>query len=133
MKKAIVMTMFAAVATLALADRDVDALNAVLARVDDAETQFRIGNCYAEGKGVVASKEEAFRLYLKAAEQGHSDAQEALAKCYYKGDGVAKDMKKAAAWFLKAAEQGQLLAMSNIGSCYLYGRERRNENEVGKV
>ena len=134
MKKAIVMTMFAAVATLALADRDVDALKAVLARVDDAETQFRIGNCYAEGKGgVAANREEAFKWYLKAAEQGHPDAQDRLAKCYYKGDGVAKDMKKAAAWFLKAAEQGQLQAMSNIGSCYLYGDGvERNEAEAVK-
>ena len=65
-----------------------------------------VGDKTAEGKGdVAANREEAFKWYLKAAEQGHPDAQDRLAKCYYKGDGIAKDTKKAAAWFLKAAEQ----------------------------
>ena len=72
MKKIMMMTV--AVAGMAVADCDVDALKAALAKVGDAETQFRIGNCYAQDKGRKRSLGEAVAWYRKAAEQGHAEA-----------------------------------------------------------
>jgi len=43
------MTVVLAVAGIAAADCDVDALKAVLEKVTDAETQCRIGNCSFNG------------------------------------------------------------------------------------
>ena len=49
--KKMMMVCALAVAAVVVADGDVDALKAALEKVSDAETQFRIGVCYAEGKG----------------------------------------------------------------------------------
>ena len=51
-------------------------------------------------------KAEAVKWYRKAAEQGHSDAQNNLGACYDEGDGVAVDKAEAVKWYRKAAEQG---------------------------
>ena len=73
--KKTLMLMMAAVAGIAMADGDVDALKAALEKVADPETQCRIGNCYFEGKVVAKDKAEAVRWYRKAAEQGDAQAQ----------------------------------------------------------
>ena len=57
-----------------------DALKAVLEKATDAETQYRIGNCYAEGKGVAKDKAEAVRWYRKAAAQGCPEANDMIRK-----------------------------------------------------
>ena len=41
----------------------------------NAEAQFKLGECYADGNGVEASASEAVKWYCKAAEQGHTEAQ----------------------------------------------------------
>ena len=74
MKKTMMM-MAVAIAGIAAADVDVDALKAALEKVADPETQCRIGNCYFEGKVVAKDKAEAVRWYRKAADQGYADAQ----------------------------------------------------------
>ena len=77
MKKTL-MLMMAAVAGIVMADADVDALKAVLDKVTDPETQYRIGNCYFEGKVVVKDKAEAVRWYRKAADQGLPEGNDML-------------------------------------------------------
>ena len=81
MKKTL-MLMMVAVAGIVMADADVDALKAVLEKVADPETQYRIGNCYFEGKVVAKDKAEAVRWFRKAADQGYADAQCWLGKWY---------------------------------------------------
>ena len=56
-------------------------------------------------------KEEtkAVRLFRKAAEQGHPEAQYQIGECYYEGFndwGVEVDESEAVKWYRKAAEQG---------------------------
>ncbi len=80
--KKLMMTVVLSVAGIAIADSDVDALKAVLEKVADAETQCRIGNCYAAGKVVAKDEAEAVRWYRKAADQGYADAQCWLGKWY---------------------------------------------------
>lgn len=49
---------------------------------------------------------EAVKWYLKAAEQGHADAQFYLGVAYDNGWGVRQDYSEAVKWYRKAAEQG---------------------------
>ena len=85
MKKLMIMEVACLMAAITFAaDADADALKAVLEKVADAETQCRIGNCYAEGKVVAKDTAEAVRWYRKAAAQGSKLA----------GDMVRELMKK---------------------------------------
>ncbi len=49
---------------------------------------------------------KAVKLYRKAAEQGHANAQFCLGCCYFEGKGVEEDKTEAVKWYRKAAEQG---------------------------
>lgn len=48
----------------------------------------------------------AFDWYLKAAEQGHTEAEEELGRCYAEGIGTEQDYSKAAMWYQKSADHG---------------------------
>ena len=57
--------------------------------------------------GVSQNYTEAMKWYLKAAEQGNSEAQYRLGYCYeYRSIGGAKNLSEAISWYLKSAEQG---------------------------
>ena len=58
---------------------------------------------------------------LRAAEQGHSDAQFNIGFFYSEGKGVEQSYSKAIYWYKKAAEQGNSSAQYNIGVCYYNG------------
>jgi TPR repeat protein len=61
---------------------------------------------------------EAFKLFHKAAEQGHIDAMYYLASMYEKEQGIEKDYKEAAKWYEKAAEHGHLKAKEYLVTIY---------------
>ncbi len=54
----------------------------------DAEEQFKLGSLYYFGDGVAQNYEEAFKLWLLAAKQGHVYAQHNIGICYANGQGV---------------------------------------------
>jgi TPR repeat protein len=82
----------------------------------EAETCYRTAEDYYYGRnGKDEDNEEAAKWYLKAAEQGHADAQYKLAGCYENGWGVDEDGEAAAEWYMKAAEQGHADAQYEIG------------------
>lgn len=87
----------------------------------EADAQYRLGNCYAEGKGVEKNDAEAVKWYRKAAEQGNVDAQYWLGSCYFNGDGVETNKVEAVRWFRKAAEQGHADAQYFTGKNYEFG------------
>ena len=72
------------------------------AQKGNKKAQYRLGRCYAKGKGVDKDKNEAFRWYSKSADQDYGKAQYQLGKCYLKGKGVQADEKKARKWLNKA-------------------------------
>jgi len=88
----------------------------------EADAQFSLGFCYANGAGVDKDEEEAVRWYRKAAEQGHAFAQCDLGLCYGSGVGIAKNEQEAARWCRKAAEQGDPRAQFYLGICYKHGK-----------
>jgi hypothetical protein len=61
---------------------------------------------YRQGLGVPQDYQEAFRWFLRAAEQGNGGAQNHLGLMYYKGEGVEKDLVQAYKWAYLAARQG---------------------------
>ena len=68
------------------------------AEQDHATAQYRLGELYEAGRGVVRSGREAARWYRMAAEQGHVLAQTSLATQYVTGEGVPPDRVMAYAW-----------------------------------
>lgn len=89
-----------------------------LANRGNVHAQFHIGKIF-EREG---NYYEAINWYLKSAEQGFCQSQEALANAFESGEhGVEQDYSKAMQWHLRAAAQGSLMACINIGRLYEYG------------
>ena len=71
--------------------------------------------------------EEAAKLFLAAAEQGHTDAMVLYAEnCLGKGKGVGKDENAAMEWLKKAADAGNTTAQAFYGTA-LAGQDRKSE------
>ncbi|KAF9974215.1 hypothetical protein BGZ73_002437 [Actinomortierella ambigua] len=97
---------------------------------DDPEAQFMIGRLLEE----VAEKfqedsrdkkqrySEAFKWYLKAAEQSHTDAQRTVARMYKEGRGVRHEDDEALRWLVMAAEGRDMSAQFELGSMYWFGQ-----------
>lgn len=77
---------------------------------------------YRYGKdGYAKDLKKAFVLYLQAAEQGHTSAQEIVGIFYDFGYGIEQNDKKAVEWYTKAATKGHSVAQNNLGSKYEKG------------
>jgi TPR repeat protein len=94
------------------------------ARKGDAAAQFRVAEMYFGGDlpdeppttnfnfiVVEACAKTAFKFYMKAAAQGHADAQGMVGFCYEHAAGVAHNLTQAIAWYAKAAAQGDELSI----------------------
>lgn len=66
--------------------------------------------------GLQQNDEEAFKLYLKAAEQGCEEANMELGRCYEEGIGVKQDLKKAAHYYEDAMKVGLDGAWEALGN-----------------
>ena len=77
---------------------------------------------YHLGEGVRQDYAQSARWFLRAAEQGHADAQYHLGFMYYFGQGVAHDYAEAGKWFRRAAEQDYADAQFMLGTMHLLGR-----------
>ena len=99
---------------------------ALLAKANggDAAAQVRVGECYADGKGVPRDPEQAADWYRKAANQKEIRGELLLAELYRDGDGkkFPRDVEQAAAWYLKAADQGDAGAQGTMGMLYMLGQ-----------
>jgi len=83
--------------------------------------QYRLGQMYAEGKGVARSDTAAMQWFKRAADQGLANAQYDIGASYAAGLGVTRDDVEAAKWFRRAAEQGMVFAQLNLGLMYAAG------------
>jgi TPR repeat protein len=64
----------------------------------------------------------AYKEFLAAAEEGHSDSQFNVGLMYERGIGVGQDEKEAIVWYRKSAVQGNALAQFNLAVLYEHGR-----------
>ena len=78
--------------------------------VDEARAQYDLGNY-----------EEAFALYLQAAEAGDAKAIYNVGALYARGEGVEEYDLTAMEWFKKAAEMDYPDALNTIGNAYSFG------------
>ena len=91
------------------------------AAAGDADSQYGMGQLYANGYGVPLDDAEALKWYQKAADQGHGEAQCALAVMHANGWGVPMNEAEAMKWYVKAAENGVTDAQVNLGTMYQNG------------
>jgi hypothetical protein len=99
-----------------------------LAEKGDPVAQYRLGDLYAEGKGVVQDDATAMTWFQRSANQGNAAAQYNVGASYAEGLGVARDDGEAAKWFRRAAEQGMAFAQLNLGLLYAAGRGVPQDN-----
>jgi TPR repeat protein len=64
----------------------------------------------------------AYKEFLTAAKEGHSDSQFNVALMYELGIGIDKNEKEAVIWYDKSASQGNSAAQFNLGVLYENGR-----------
>lgn len=68
-----------------------------------------------------ANQQEAFQLYLSAAEQNLSAAQYKTASLLSRGHGVKRDISSALEWYRRSGEQGDAHAQLALGNFHLLG------------
>ena len=89
-----------------------------LAEQGDARAQATMGSMkYHEG-----NYNEAFKWFLKSADQGDVISQKYLGLMYYEGNGISQDYEQAYTWFMKSAKQGNYLSQYWIAEMYFYVR-----------
>ena len=88
----------------------------------DVSAQNKLGEMYANGRGVAQDGALAVEWFRKAADQGNAQAQNNLGDIHgdaWSGRRIARrDHARAVNWFRKAAEQGFALAQYNLGEMY---------------
>lgn len=86
-----------------------------------APSQFNLGVCFANGKGVAENMDSAVFWYKKAALQGSSIAQFNLACCFGKDERIAENKDSAVFWCRIAALNGLAEAQYTLGTCFEKG------------
>jgi TPR repeat protein len=84
-------------------------------------SQYALGWCYENGRGVEKDIGKAMEWYRSAADQGNESAQFQLGYLFQQGIGVKKDFKQAVKWYQLAADQGHVTAWDNMSICYNRG------------
>ena len=85
------------------------------------EAAVRLGDCYAQGRGVEVDYQQAVEWYQKAAVQDNAEAAFRLGECYAQGHGVEVDYQQAVEWYRKAAAKDNAEAEVRLGECYVQG------------
>lgn len=100
-----------------------------LAEQGHAEAQLGVGTIYDihyhkidADRDWDATKQLAYSWYLKAAEQGNTEAEWVVAVLLEVGSGADQDFEQAAIWYRKAAEKGDAEAQYGLGMLYFDGR-----------
>lgn len=88
----------------------------------DGKADFELGLKYYHGEGVNQSYKEAFKYYMRSAEQGYEAAMCNIGLMYSRGYGVPQSYKEAAKWYGMAAEIDFPEALHNLGVLYCEGR-----------
>lgn len=88
----------------------------------DPNAQYILGAMYYYGTdGISRDCNEAFKLYLKAAEQDFAPAQVKIGLMFFTGKEIPQDYNEAVNWFKKSAEQGILETQKKLGVMYSNG------------
>jgi uncharacterized protein len=99
----------------------------------NADSQYILGDMYAEGDRVTKNLVEAFIWWKKAADQGHENAITKVAMALERGEGVELDVAQAMNYWLKRAELNCSVAQSIFAeyNAKLYHAGSRHHSEGG--
>ena len=87
-----------------------------LAEAGDSVAQYRLGQMYHTGEGVIEDYAEALNWYRLAAEQGCEKSQTNLGRMYRKGHGVIQNNEIAHMWYNIGAANGDKFGRDNRDS-----------------
>jgi hypothetical protein len=73
----------------------------ISAKKGEDDGQYNMGIFYQTGTGIEKNDIEAFKWYLKAAEQKNVEALAEVGRCFYHGNGVRRDYEKSLYFFKK--------------------------------
>lgn len=88
------------------------------------DAQFNLGLLY-QALNTQEGLRQAAAWYLKAAEQGHAEAQTNLAISYFNGWGVEQSDDEAIKWYRAAAGQNVVAAQYGLGWLYFNAEPKR--------
>jgi TPR repeat protein len=102
-----------------------------LAKLGDPVAQYKIGHAFENGLWFPKNEAEAFKWYLKAAEQNNLESECSLGFVYLLGIGTEVNPSEAIKWWTKSAMQGDWLAQLSLGLLYSEGMEvKKNDAEA---
>ncbi|MEH2512896.1 TPR repeat protein [Nitrobacteraceae bacterium AZCC 1564] len=81
--------------------------------------RFNLGCLMLEGKGVARDADEAFRLFVRAVEQGHVKSLNMVGRCYENGWGCTQDLAEAIQWFRRSAEAGDFRGQYSYAQVFI--------------
>jgi TPR repeat protein len=92
------------------------------ARQNHPDGEFGLGEMYAKGEGVDQDVELAVEMYMRAAVNGHAQAQRVLANAYEHG-ALGREVSRAEAlrWLTLAANSGDINSMRRMAALYTEG------------
>lgn len=99
---------------------------------DAPDAAYRLGYLCEKGLGGKKDIQTAYRLYRRAAKNGHAYAQRALGYLYEKGLGLPKNHAKARKWYTRAALQADATACNNLGFLYHNGKGVRRSKKLAE-
>lgn len=103
------------------------------AEAGEAEAQYELGVCYAEGRDVPRDLEQTALWMGRAAEQNHAQAQYELAQMHRLGVFGQVNIEESARLARLAAEGGHMLAAVDLGKCLRSGTGvERNAEEAAR-
>src|SRR6266496_4982774 len=85
------------------------------------EALVQLGFCYANGRGVLKSLEEAAAWYRIAASAGHPVGEACYGIALRDGLGVSKDPEAGLRWIRSSAEKGNRLGQLALAESYRNG------------
>lgn len=115
-------------ATIDLADP-----NALAPIENTEETYFMAVDHYLGRNGRPRDDRKAFALFMRAANQGNSNAQVYVGTMHAEGRGVPQNHKLGFQWNLRAAEAGNLWAQDNVGWKYRWGLGTPRDDRKARI
>lgn len=91
------------------------------AKLNNVDAINLLGWCCDSGYGVPQASEQAYKLYLSAAERGHPYGQFNVAQMLRFGTAGKQDFAAAFSWYKKSAEQGHPEATFQVGYAHQWG------------
>lgn len=93
-----------------------------------ADAQFKLGQKHMWGEGVEQDEDNAIRLFIKAADRGHLEAQRELGRFYDPGDEDyddedAKSGRDSLHYYKLAAKQGDLFSLHRLAEYFYWGTD----------